>query len=131
MSTGGLSKTVKSTSRSPPILARASAHRLASWKQCLNEIRGTCLTMCLQSSMSEEAKMLEYSGLEIASIIDLASNSTSTATKPWLTHKIKPSLSAQSSARKPEVILSCEQNPLTIYLLHSELDLHPLPSLGY
>ena len=48
--------------------------------------------------MNKEANILEYLGLETASTIDLASNSTSTSTIAMLllTHRLRPSLSAQS-----------------------------------
>ena len=46
--------------------------------------------------MNKEANILEYLGLETASTIDLASNSTSTIAMLLLTHRLRSSLSAQS-----------------------------------
>ena len=113
MSTGGLSKTVKPSSWRPPILARASAQRLVSRKQCLKRTWGICYIKCLQSSKRAEAKILEYFAFATTSTIDFASSSTSTANMLWLTHRLRPSLRAQSSARKLVVIPILRANPAT------------------
>ena len=51
---------MKSSSQEVPNLAKKSAHLLASLKICLIQVWGILEIMCLQSSIMEDIKVLEW-----------------------------------------------------------------------
>ena len=110
---GGLSKTQKTWGSMTPLLAKASAHLLASLKQCCTWECGICVSSYLQSSTRAEFSPLKLLEVTIKLTTNLASKSIITAVNCCWKHKLRPSRKAHNSAATLEVEPIFLEKPLS------------------
>lgn len=130
MSTGELSNTTKSYWRSGPLRASASAHLIASRKQCIILTWSTWLIRTLQFLIRGKWFILLQCLLVIQSKTNLAYTSLSKAIIWREQHKDNPSLNAQSSTSTLDATQMLHMNPLIHPPFKSHISPPPLALLG-